>query len=126
MIGREKETDTLRDTFEKMKKGEGQSVFIGAPAGVGKSRLIEEFKLEVQLNGVPFLEGFCVEQGMSIFQPLREAFKPILLMTRREIIDKYGPVLVKIIPELRKKGYEHTPPLEEMAEKVRLLENVSA
>jgi serine/threonine protein kinase/tetratricopeptide (TPR) repeat protein len=125
LIGREKEINKLRDAFEKIKKGEGQSIFIAAPAGVGKSRLIEEFKLEVQLSEIPFFEGFCNEQGMSIFQPLREAFKPVLLMTRKETIDKYGSVLVKILPELRTKGYEPTPPLEEMAEKVRLLENVT-
>jgi len=125
LIGRDKEIQKLKDAFSLATQGKGQGIFIAAPAGVGKSRLIQEFKLKVQLAEIPYLEGQCFEQGMTLYQPLADAFKLLLPLVKKEVIDKYGSVLVKIIPQLLKGGYEHAPQLDEYAEKVRLFENVT-
>ncbi|MCM8774669.1 MAG: protein kinase, partial [Candidatus Omnitrophica bacterium] len=125
LIGREKEMQFLKDAFEEVRKGKGKSIFIGAPAGTGKSRLVQEFQLYVQLNEVPFVQGKCYEQGLQSYQPLAEAFRPLLPLTKKKVLDKYGAVLAKIIPELKNKGYNPPPPLDEMGEKIRLFENVT-
>ncbi|MFH1415952.1 MAG: protein kinase [Elusimicrobiota bacterium] len=125
LIGRAEETTKLREVFEDIKSCKGKSVFVGAPAGVGKTRLLQEFKLETQLAEVPFLEGFCIEQGMNAYQPFREALKPVFPMTPKNILDKYGPVLVKVFPELEKKGFKAEPVLEELGEKSLIYENVT-
>jgi len=126
LIGREGEIQRLKDTFNLAKKDKGQSIFVAAPAGVGKTRLIQEFKLKVQLAEVPFMEGECFEQGMTTYQPLADAFRPLLPLTKKEVLDKYGSVLVKVMPELKRKGYEPAPELEEVGEKTRLFEQVTA
>jgi len=125
LIGRAKEMQELKDLFEIIKKGKGQSIFIGAPAGTGKTRLIQEFRLYVQLAGVTFVQGNCFEQGMIVYHALSEAFKPLLPLTKKEIVDKYGSILVKVMPELRSKGYQSAPELEEYSEKSRLFEAVT-
>jgi len=126
LIGREKEMQKLKDTFNLAKKHKGQSIFVAAPSGIGKTRLIQEFKLKVQLAEVPFMEGGCFEQGMASYQPLANAFRPLLPLTKKEVLDKYGSVLVKLMPELKRKGYVPAPELEEVGEKVRLFEQVTA
>jgi tetratricopeptide (TPR) repeat protein len=62
---------------------------------------------------------------MATYQPLADAFKPLLPLTKKEVLDKYGSVLVKVIPELKRKGYEPAPKLDEVGEKVRLFEQVT-
>lgn len=125
IIGRENEAGQLRDTFKNIKGENIKSIFIGAPAGVGKSRLIQEFKIEAQLSGVSVLEGFCVQQGMATYQPLEQAFNPILPLTKTEVLDKYGSILVKILPALESAGYKPAPVLDELAEKARLCDAIA-
>jgi class 3 adenylate cyclase len=47
--GRERELELLLDGFERSKAGRGQAFSITAEAGVGKSRLLYEFRVEVWL-----------------------------------------------------------------------------
>ncbi|MBI2965283.1 MAG: AAA family ATPase [Chloroflexi bacterium] len=47
LIGRQKEFDTLMHAVAKLRAGRGQIVSVVGEAGVGKSRLITEFKREV-------------------------------------------------------------------------------
>ncbi|MFN8575751.1 MAG: SpoIIE family protein phosphatase [Candidatus Sericytochromatia bacterium] len=126
LIGRDKELKTLESVLNLVNKNHGKAVFVGAPAGVGKSRLVQEFKLQVQLAEHPFLTGHCFEQGMSAYKPMADAFKQILPLTSKEELDKYGNVLVKILPELRDKGYEPLPNLDGIAEKLRLFDTITA
>lgn len=126
LIGRDTELKTLESALNMVNKNHGKAVFVGAPAGVGKSRLVQEFKLQVQLAEHPFLTGHCFEQGMSAYKPLADAFKQILPLTSKEELEKYGNVLVKILPELKERGYEPLPNLDGIAEKLRLFDTITA
>ncbi len=44
LVGRDSELALLRDRWEQAKTGEGQTVFISGEAGIGKSRVVEEFR----------------------------------------------------------------------------------
>jgi len=46
-VGRERELDLLLDAFERAKAGRGQAISIMSEAGVGKSRLLYEFRKAV-------------------------------------------------------------------------------
>jgi class 3 adenylate cyclase len=46
LVGREEELDLLRRRWERTAKGEGQFVQIVGEPGIGKSRLVEEFRLK--------------------------------------------------------------------------------
>ena len=47
LIGREEELDLLRRRWERAARGEGQFVQIVGEPGIGKSRLVEEFRLKL-------------------------------------------------------------------------------
>ncbi len=60
-VGREAEVGRLEGALEKVLRGEGQTVEIVGPAGVGKSRLCAEFVAEARRRGIPAVEvhGFA-------------------------------------------------------------------
>ena len=59
-VGRERELELLLDAFERAKAGRGQAFSIMGEAGVGKSRLLYEFRKAVAHEDVTFLEGKCL------------------------------------------------------------------
>ena len=75
-VGRERELDLLLDAFEKAKAGRGQAVSIVAEAGVGKSRLLYEFRKAVVNENVTFLEGKCLSYSRAItYHPIIDILK---------------------------------------------------
>jgi predicted ATPase/class 3 adenylate cyclase len=65
-VGRERELELLLDGFERSKAGRGQAFSIMAEAGVGKSRLLYEFRKTVAHEDVIFLEGKCLSYSKSV------------------------------------------------------------
>jgi class 3 adenylate cyclase len=59
-VGRERELELLLDGFERSKTGRGQAISVMAEAGVGKSRLLYEFRKAVSNEDVTFQEGKCL------------------------------------------------------------------
>jgi tetratricopeptide (TPR) repeat protein len=71
LVGRERELELLLDAFERAKEGQGQAISIMGEAGVGKSRLLYEFKNEVAKGDVTFLEGRCLPySGGMAYHPI--------------------------------------------------------
>jgi class 3 adenylate cyclase/tetratricopeptide (TPR) repeat protein len=71
-IGRERELELLLDGFERAKEGRGQAISIMAEAGVGKSRLLYEFRKAVANEDVTFLEGKCLSYSRAV------AYHPVI------------------------------------------------
>ena len=65
-IGREQELTTLYSCLTKTLVGDGQFVSIAGEAGVGKSRLIYEFRHSLNREEVTVLQGRCQAYGSSI------------------------------------------------------------
>ncbi|NIO05001.1 MAG: AAA family ATPase [Proteobacteria bacterium] len=65
-VGRERELELLLDGFERSKAGRGQAFSIIAEAGVGKSRLLYEFRKAVSSENVTFLEGRCFSYSRGV------------------------------------------------------------
>ena len=59
LVGRERELELLLDGFERARQGRGQAFSIVSEAGVGKSRLLYEFRKKVANEAAAFLEGRC-------------------------------------------------------------------
>jgi class 3 adenylate cyclase/tetratricopeptide (TPR) repeat protein len=66
LVGRERELELLLDCFERAKAGRGQAVSIVAEAGIGKSRLLYEFRKAVSSEDVTFLEGRCLSYSRGV------------------------------------------------------------
>jgi class 3 adenylate cyclase len=65
-VGRERELELLLDCFERSKGGRGQAVSIVADAGVGKSRLLYEFRKAVSNENATLLEGRCLSYSRDV------------------------------------------------------------
>jgi predicted ATPase len=65
-VGREREFELLLDGFERSKAGRGQAFSIIAEAGIGKSRLLYEFRKSVAHEDVTFLEGKCLSYSKDV------------------------------------------------------------
>jgi len=63
-VGRQREIEALKDAAEKARSGRGQIVAAIAEAGVGKSRLLFEFKA-IPRAGWTVLEAFSVSHGRA-------------------------------------------------------------
>jgi class 3 adenylate cyclase/tetratricopeptide (TPR) repeat protein len=82
LVGRERPLAALGELFADVKAGRGQVVFVSGDAGIGKSRLLFEFRqwLAAADEDVTWLEGRCVSFGASIpmlptIDQLRENFR---------------------------------------------------
>ena len=65
-VGRERELELLLDGFERTRSGRGQAFSIMGEAGVGKSRLLYEFRKAVANEDVTFLEGKCLSYSRGV------------------------------------------------------------
>ena len=76
LVGRDAELATLRNYFEHAKQGEGQVVSIVGEAGIGKSRLVMEFRQSLLGESLTWLQGQCITYGRSIpYTPLLDVLK---------------------------------------------------
>ncbi|MGD8983998.1 MAG: adenylate/guanylate cyclase domain-containing protein [Desulfobacteraceae bacterium] len=75
-MGRERELELLLDGFERAKAGRGQAFSIMAEAGLGKSRLLYEFRKAVSNEDATFLEGKCLSYSRGVaHHPLIDILK---------------------------------------------------
>src|SRR2546422_2131342 len=111
LVGRERELETLLDRFAEVKNGRGQMVSLVGDAGIGKSRLLLEFRRTLAEAGedVTWLEGQCVSFGQSI------PFLPLADQLRRnfgiEEFDGEPEIIAKVEHSMRRMGElePHTP-----------------
>src|SRR5437899_2277916 len=101
----------LRDRFGEVKTGRGEMVSLVGDAGIGKSRVLLEFRRALADRGeeVTWLEGQCVSFGQSI------PFLPLADQLRRnfgiEEFDGEPEIIAKVEHGMRRMGElePHTP-----------------
>lgn len=104
LVGRERELNTLRDLFREVKAGRGQVVFIAGEAGIGKSRLLLEFRraLAQAEEDATWLEGRCISFGQSIpFLPAVDQYRENF---RIEEADGEPEIIAKVEHGMRRMG----------------------
>ena len=75
-VGKERELELLLDGFERSKAGRGQALSIMAEAGVGKSRLLYEFRKAASYEDATFLEGKCLSYSRGVaYHPVIDTLK---------------------------------------------------
>ena len=75
-VGRRQELSVLRRRFEQVTAGHGQVVGIVGESGIGKSRLLDEFRKWLAQQPVAYLEGRCLSYSQET------PYRPILDMLR--------------------------------------------
>jgi class 3 adenylate cyclase/tetratricopeptide (TPR) repeat protein len=91
LVGRSRELELLLDGLEHSKAGRGQAFSIIAEAGMGKSRLLYEFRKAVGNEDVTFLEGRCLSYSRGV------VYHPIIdiLKANFDILEKDGEMEIK-------------------------------
>jgi tetratricopeptide (TPR) repeat protein len=75
-VGRERELEILLDGYERAKTGRGQAISVVAEAGIGKSRLLYEFRKAVSNEDVIFQEGKCISYSRDVtYHPVIDIVK---------------------------------------------------
>ena len=69
LVGRECELEQLHSLLDLAIKGKGNSVFISGEAGVGKTRLINEFLRSAKKQAVTILTGWCLSNAAVPYFP---------------------------------------------------------
>ncbi len=103
-VGREREMAALHARWEQATQGHGGLVLIGGAAGVGKTRLAEEFAATVRWHGGIVAQAHCYEpERMLSYQPLVELLRDLTLQEERIalILPAWARrELSRLIPEL--------------------------
>jgi predicted ATPase len=84
-IGKERELELLIDGFERTKDGRGQALFIMGEAGLGKSRLLYEFRKAIANDDVTFLEGKYLSFSQNVaYHPVIDILKSNYLINESD------------------------------------------
>jgi transcriptional regulator with AAA-type ATPase domain/tetratricopeptide (TPR) repeat protein len=90
-VGRQHELELLRGVFASAARGQGQVVALVGEAGIGKSRLLLEFRQGLTEQRVTYLEGHCVSYGTTM------PYLPLLDLVRAScgILDTDTPEAIR-------------------------------
>jgi class 3 adenylate cyclase/tetratricopeptide (TPR) repeat protein len=79
LVGRERELSVLHDAWQRARDGHGQTVGVSGEPGVGKSRLVFEFRRALSSERRTWLEAHCSSIGQSRpYLPVLEMLRAIL------------------------------------------------
>jgi class 3 adenylate cyclase/tetratricopeptide (TPR) repeat protein len=111
-VGRRRELGVILDCLKRVRAGRGQVVVLVGEAGVGKSRLLYEFRRAVREEPVTVLEGKCVSYGKGIpYLPVLDVLKGICQIEEgdnplqirekvEQLLRQKAPDLVPLVPFL--------------------------
>ncbi|MNK43288.1 Serine/threonine-protein kinase PknB [compost metagenome] len=102
-VGRKSELETFTQALTGLHEGRGGQLWVAGPSGVGKSRLLEEFRLRAQLDGAQVLAGVATEQGVP-FGPMLEPLRAALNLVEAERLEPFRAPLGAILPEWHREG----------------------
>ncbi|GHA74681.1 AAA family ATPase [Streptomyces termitum] len=134
-VGRAGELTALTEALSRATAGEPQALLVGGEAGVGKTRLVEEFLDAARAAGAVVALGGCVELGADglPFAPFATALRTLRRVLPAELAaaaDGQEGELARLLPELGDPGgpdpsdEDATARLFELT--VRLLERLAA
>ncbi len=105
LYGREKETDTLKSVFDRVRQGHRELVCISGPAGIGKSSLVNEMRRGVFEQGGYFISGKIEEIKRSIpYGAFIDAFGEMARQILTESDSKIDKFKKKILSAVKPNG----------------------
>ena len=103
-VGREREMATLHALLAQVENGYGQVVGIAGEPGIGKSRLLYEFRQQMRHKPCTYLAGRCVSYGQATpYLPLLDFLRQACGLTESDAIDG---VITKVWLSLQAVGME--------------------
>ncbi len=128
-VGRTSELATLSNEWHRVAAGDSRTVTIVGPAGIGKTRLADEFLKSLELNDVSVFRSRCYEAEQSLpYGPVAGALRQgIPAIDLSEIDPLWLAELARILPEIRERYRKLPEPAQLDAEggRRRLYEGIA-
>lgn len=118
MVGRRREMDLFDKCAGQARQGQGRAMFVEAPSGTGKSRLIGEFGLAAQLAGMTSLSASAESTRWDSYGVIRELVEAAIAARPKDIPQLPRPaasVLARVFDDLTPKLGD-VQPVEAVAE----------
>jgi len=105
IVGREADLAALRDALKRTRSAEPSAVLVGGEAGVGKSRLVEEFSRSVA-GVAQVLTGHCLELGEEglPYAPFAGALRELVQRAGPAVLEGREHEFARLLPELGPAG----------------------
>ncbi|WP_246608144.1 helix-turn-helix transcriptional regulator [Paractinoplanes toevensis] len=106
LVGREADLAVLRDALKRARGAEPSTLLVGGEAGVGKTRLVEEFCRTLTGDQVRVLTGQCLELGEEglPFAPFSAAVRALVRSEGPAVLDGREREFARLLPELGPPG----------------------
>ncbi len=132
VVGRAPDLDLLTSTFDAVADGQAAAVLIGGEAGVGKTRLLDEFCERARAAGALVATGVCVpmEGGGLPYGPVVGVLRDLgRQLGDRGASEVLGPLAIGLgldmpAPDGRAEAYSAVRPLADELAKTRLFESI--
>ncbi len=86
LVGRDGELGQLSRSLDRARRGDGCTIVVRGPAGIGKSRLLRELCAAAERQGTAVLAGRCVPSAIpNPYRPLGEALISATSSTGRRL-----------------------------------------
>lgn len=121
-VGRKKELQTLTDELNQVLEGNTSFYLVSGESGVGKSRLLNELRIQALVSGTTVLRGQAVEGGGLPFQLWRNIVRRLVLII--DLTDLQAGILMDIVPDIHDligRSIEKAPELTGKAYQDRLV-----
>jgi class 3 adenylate cyclase/tetratricopeptide (TPR) repeat protein len=114
-VGREHSMAALVEAYEKVRSGIGQVVGVVGEAGVGKSRLLYEFRNRLPQEEFTYLEGRCIHFGGAMpYLPILDVLKSYFDIGEGERETVIRKRVKETIVQLDEKLQGIVPPIQDL------------
>ncbi|MEW6730242.1 MAG: tetratricopeptide repeat protein [Acidobacteriota bacterium] len=101
-VGRKAELERLKKEFEQGMVGRGRPIFVIGDAGLGKTRLVEEFRHRLVSKDILFLQGRFYESGGAIpykvfYDSLRGSIQYLIEHSLGDLQTTFGTLADRVI-----------------------------
>jgi len=103
-VGRAQELATLHALWTHVTKGQGHVVGVVGESGMGKSRLVAEFRRSLRSEPHTYVQGYCLSYGQAV------AYQPVLTLLRHACgiteVDRPAVMAAKVHRRLQEVGMD--------------------
>ena len=98
--GRKSEFDRLKSAFDSLGEGKSSIFYLSGESGVGKSRLTEQLKYSIQMEGCYFIQAVCTPGDDSPLASISKLVEQILILFDPDykVFNSLGDEIKRLFP----------------------------
>jgi tetratricopeptide (TPR) repeat protein len=126
-VGREEEFQLLRGALDKARQGQGGAWMIGGESGVGKSRLVEEVRIQALVRGALVARGQAITAGGGPYQLWQNIIRALAVHIELSLAE--AAILKRILPDIGQmmgQAVPDAPEIDPAAAQNRLYDTIEA